>query len=502
MIQNYPVYAVASLAYAVFYTFCLYQNRAGITFPVFTAGTIWYFYFCLKRLGETLKKDSLIYIVSIELLGISTCLTGDYRIIEMNRIAIFLLLISFLLHICYEDRTWNFSKYAGTILTTIVMTLGCIARPVTDLELYRKGRKEGTAKVQKTLLKSVLLGLLICIPLVLVVLILLANSDAVFASIFQTIFENISLGEGFWTVFKLVLLTICIFFLSYMLVAYLEEKNLNQTKTEKPLAEPAIAVTVAAVLSVIYFVFCGIQIVYLFVGGASGALTLPDGITYSAYARSGFFQLLFVCILNLAMVLIGIYRFAENRILKVLLYFITACTYIMIASSAFRMILYIQFQYLTFLRIFVLFALFVIAVVMLGVLICIRNKAFPLFRYSIIVVTVCYLIFSFSRPDYFIAKVNIDNMQKSTQYDFFADSPVYKDKEFLAYNLGADAAPVMLSQEALSAYQEDKEDYLNYNVEKEWRSIYIARMKTEADNMSWRSWNLSLAIVKSELKNL
>jgi len=76
---------------------------------------------------------------------------------------------------------------------------------------------------------------------------------------------------------------------------------------------------------------------YLFIGN----MQLPEGYTYSGYAREGFFQLLAVCILNLLLVLICLYLFRENIVLKLILTLISGCTYIMILSSALRMIMYI-----------------------------------------------------------------------------------------------------------------------------------------------------------------
>ncbi|WP_353960240.1 DUF4153 domain-containing protein, partial [Klebsiella pneumoniae] len=64
------------------------------------------------------------------------------------------------------------------------------------------------------------------------------------------------------------------------------------------------------------------QVIYLF----GGLGTLPENYTYASYAREGFFQLVFVCILNLSMVLICKKYFRDNRILKVILTFICSCT--------------------------------------------------------------------------------------------------------------------------------------------------------------------------------
>lgn len=524
MAQKYPVFALLTLGYAIVYTFCLYQNGSGITFPIFTAGTIAYFYLCFQQLGIAFKRNSFWYLAAIELFGISTFLTGDTRIIRLNKLGIFLLLICFLLHTVYEDKKWDFSKYAGAFFTTIVMSLSCIAKPVTDGTSYRKMQDEKQKKMRNGRVKYVALGLAICIPLVLVILLLLAGADAVFADFLIRIFSVESVISFIWNAIKIILLTVCVFIGAYMLVAYLSRREIKEEVSEKVRYEPVVAITIALVLSLIYLLFCGIQIRYLFVGGSVGQLSLPDGMSYSQYARRGFFQLLFVCILNLVIVLLGMYRFRESRALKVLLCVITGCTYIMTASSAFRMLLYIQYKYLTFLRIFVLWSLAVIALLFLGVLLSIWKKDFPLFRYSVVVVTGCYLLLSFGRPDYWIARVNTDNMREETQYSFFRNTPVYDDLEFLAEDLGSDAAPVIMDSDALAQYVFwDKEEYLEWKenpdywfysrshvyedyeeeaeewklyLEENWKSIYIDRMDEETKDMGIRSFNLSRYIAR------
>ncbi len=523
MVRGYPRFALLTLGYAFFYTLCLYQNGNGITFPIFTAGTIMYFYWCFQWLGIAFKKKSFWYLAAIELLGISTFLTGDQRIITLNKIGIFLLVICFLLHTVYEDKQWDFSKYTGAFFTTIFMSLFYIGKPVSDGIAYRRLQDVQQGDKKNGQIKYIMLGLAICMPLVLIVLLLLAGADAVFADFFVQMFSADSEISMIQNTIKIVLLTGAVFFVAYMLVAYLSHREIKEEVGNRVCYEPAVAITVALVLSVIYVLFCWIQIRYLFVGGALGQLTLPKGMSYSQYARSGFFQLLFVCILNLVIVLLGMYRFRESKLLKALLCVITGCTYIMTASSALRMILYIQYKYLTFLRIFVLWSLAVIALLFVGVLLSIIKKEFPLFRYSVVVVTCSYLLLSFARPDYWIAKVNTENMEKGNQYEFFRHTPVYDDVEFLAKELGSDAAPVIMKEEALKAYENwDEEDYLersgefnwfyarsyeyyDYGEEEKqkkeyfkenWRSIYIYRMDGLTKDMGIRDFNLSGYLAK------
>ena len=186
--------------------------------------------------------------------------------------------------------------------------------------------------------------------------------------------------------------------------------------------------------------------------------------------------------------------------LKGLLTVITICTYVLTASSALRMILYIQYKYLTFLRIFVLLALLIIAFILAGVMICIYKKSFPFFKYSMVVVTVCYLLFSFTKPDYFIAKVNLDNMSQETQYDFFKNSPVYDDIDYLIDEIGVDGATAIINDKAIEQFKNYEgytfkgydSDYVDFKNEM-FRCMYMENLQKELAGvkMGVRSWNLS-----------
>jgi hypothetical protein len=98
-----------------------------------------------------------------------------------------------------------------------------------------------------------------------------------------------------------------------------------------------------------------------------------------------------------------------------------------------RMVLYIKTYHLTFLRILVLWGLLVLTALFAGVILTLFQKNFSLFRYSVVVVTVCYLGLSFAHPDYWIAKYNVSHQNKAIAMD----SGYLRD-------LSADAAPVLV----------------------------------------------------------
>ena len=425
--EHYNFFGPVTFLYAVFYAFCMFRNGSGITFPFFLAGTLLYFVFSLSKLEITLKKGSAFYMISILLLGVSTFCTDGWAIIGLNKLAVFLLVMCLLLNQYFDTKKWNLGKYVGSICQLVVMSFGELGKPFSDGKAYFREKGKVNKKVWYGLL-----GVVIALPILLIAAGLLSSADA----------DNI---------FNVVIRVTFLFFTSYALTSYLCKRSIPEEVKDRRKGEPVLAITIMSLLSLLYLLFSGIQIFGLFLG----KMQLPEGYTYAQYAREGFFQLLAVSILNLILVLMCLSFFRESRILKVIMTIMSLCTFIMIASSVMRMIIYIRYYYLTFLRIFVLWMLAVLFVMFIGVLINIYRESFPLFRYGVVMVTVLYLALSFSHPDYIIARVNIANApgadgtgwEESVAQDYgddFFAGPFFRGSEYNDYSylsdLSADAA--------------------------------------------------------------
>lgn len=367
------------------------------------------------------------------LLGISTFCTDDGRIIFFNKLGILLLMMSLLLKQYFDTSEWGMGKFLGSIFQLAFSSLGELDSPFRDAAEYhrRKTGKDGKR------IWAVGIGLLIGVPLLLVVVLLLASADALFREITGKFLENISLGNIINVLFRIAFMFLAV----YCLTSCLCRRGIKEEVKNRRTGEPVTAITVTSMLTALYLIFSVIQICGLFLG----KLQLPEGYSYAAYAREGFFQLLAVSLLNLVIVLIVLHFFKESRALKIILTVMSLCTFIMIASSAMRMIIYISYYYLTFLRLLVLWALGLLAVLFVGVVIYIYRESFPLFRYSVAVVTALYLALSFAHPDYIIAKVNVENtleMGWSSSGIWESDEP-YEDYRYLSY-LSVDAAPALV----------------------------------------------------------
>lgn len=484
MKEGFGYFGPAVFLYAFFYTFCMYKNASGVTFPFFMAGSLLFLYLCLSKLGISLKKDSIFYMISMMLLAVSSFTTDDGRIIALNKTGIFLLMISLLLNQLYDTSKWQLGKYLKSIFTVTFASLGELNRPFADGNRFRKTLgKSGGGKIF-----YVIVGLAAVFPLFLLVFFLLYSADAVFREITRKMLEIVTPAD-----MVLVPLTIVFMFLAvYCMLSYFCKKSIPEDVADTRRGEPVLAITVTSVLTLLYLVFSVIQILYLFLG----RMQLPAEYTYAEYAREGFFQLLAVSILNLIIVLVSLNYFKESKVLKGILTAMSFCTFIMIASSGVRMMIYIQYYYLTFLRIFVLWSLAVLAILFAGVIVSIFREGFPLFSFSAKVVTVCFLLLSFSQPDYLIAKINIANMPGQETHPFFKGEP-YQDYDYLS-TLSADAAPVLIPYLAKQGYDMDiyNETEFSQNREPRYKEAgfgyyYMLRLKQKVEDSSWRHFNVS-----------
>lgn len=502
--ENYGFFAPAAFLYAVFYAFCMYRNGSGITFPFFVGGGLLFLCCSLPKLGLTLKKGSIFYMAASVLLGISTFFTDDARIIGYNKLGIFLLVMSLLLKQFYDTSRWKLGKFLGSILTMVFACIGQVGRPFTDGRLYRRNNPSKNSKK----LWAAAAGFVVAVPLFTVVLMLLASADAVFRQVVSKPLENLSLGSIMIVIFQIAF----IFFASYGLLSYLCDRMLKEEVKDRRTGEPVMAITVTGLLTLLYLFFSGIQIGGLFLN----KLRLPGDYTYAMYAREGFFQLLAVGFINLVIVLVCLSFFRENKVLKAVLTVMSLCTFIMIASSVMRMMIYVHYYYLTFDRLLALWGLALLSFLFVGIVINIFRENFPLFRYSVAVVTVLYLMLSFAKPDYIIAKVNVANIaRRDYAVEEYVDRKPYSDYGYLSY-LCADAAPVLvpfLEEQGYHMEAYRAENPVNYMKElvpdgqgtftrytlENFGYYWMRNVKERVDRVGVRSFNLSRYIALRKL---
>ncbi len=474
MKRQFPLFGIGCLLYSAFYAFCLYRNTSGITYPFFVVGTLCCFFFSMKKLGVPFKKSSICYIMAITLLGISNCMTVSPQILAMNKCGIFILFLVLMLHTVYDDKEWDFNKYLYAFFHTTCSFFLCLFCPFADMISYFDAKKQEKSG-KKSLFLPALAGFFIALPILFFMTLLLTSADVVFENMLSELMKAMNI----FTAAKVLFLIVVVFFSSYAVLSVLCKKEVKEKTEEKTRFDAVIAIVITSMLCLLYMAFSIVQILYLFIGN----MTLPENYTYARYAREGFFQLLLVSVINFLIVLICLRLFQESKVLRTILTIVCGCTFIMIFSSALRMILYIESYSLTFLRLFVLWALMVIFLLMAGVTAFIFYRQFPLFLYGLSVVTICYIALSFSHPDYLVARYNLINGA---------------DYEYLS-RLSADAAPVILDCSKNPYMTNVKEmlektdgefDYEYYD-KRYWIKNYYCKIQNQTKDMGIRDFNFS-----------
>ncbi len=430
--------------YSIVCAICLYRNWSGMMTPVLAIISSLFISFSLLKyekhragqqneeitISDMLRKQRKLipYFSGIISFGIAVCLTDDVRIILICNICILVLEVFGILSYFNNVKRWGISKaIAAFFEVTLIAPFEYIAAPFIDGAAVKKrnGKKKNKGIY-------VLIGIGITVPILVIVLKLLAEADEVFESVMNAVFGSFLFSPHiiFFSLFAWI-----IFMFVYALAVKLPRHDINYSDSRRLNYEPVIGITITGILTLFYLVFSVIQVLFLFMNN----MTLPDNMSYAEYARSGFFQLLFVAVVNLIIVLFCMKLFKRSRILNIVLTVMCICTYIMIVSSAVRMVMYIKEYDLTYARVMVLLMLLMTALLMTGVLIKIFCESLPLFNYSFIVIMSMLLLFAFSKPASLIARYNLNHERAGKDID-------------ISYilQLGSDAVP------AACEYFEDK----------------------------------------------
>ena len=189
------------------------------------------------------------------------------------------------------------------------------------------------------------IGFAIGLPLVIIVLALLASADAGTAKLLGNIFEQFSVWEWFWRVAVVFASSIFLYSLFYNLTWGKVDADLAPVRQNWRLSGPGVVI---GLLLGAYALFTYVQFTYLF-GGA-----LPVDLTYSEYAREGFGQFIAVTVINFTVLGLCLSKSEPGRGIKVLLTLLLAASVVVLASAAWRMLLYVGAYGLTMRRVLTL----------------------------------------------------------------------------------------------------------------------------------------------------
>lgn len=324
----------------------------------------------------------------------------------LNLVVIPVSLFSGFLLLIYKNIQFKLLNFGASFLEIVI---GQSLENSTKIpSVLKESLKKGDIKKENVHTKSILTGLLISIPLIIILGVLLAGADEVFSYYLANMWRYLNI-ENFYDFILKACIAIIIMFLVFGLYYSLNCSNIREVQTDyiKKDFNSTTIMTVLISVIILYLVFTKIQISYLYLNKA-----LPAGFDFANYARTGFFQLVVLVVINLSMITIMNFKTATNskrskNILNVLYSIITVLTINMGVSAIYKMNLYIEEFGYTRLRLLVQVFTFFLCISLLILFVFVwRGK--HLFKPIAIVGLTIYLCLNYFNIDNYIAKQNME----------------------------------------------------------------------------------------------
>lgn len=450
---------------AISFSYLILPQRAGLSVPVFVLIQFIGLFFIVP------KKESLYVFIPIFVLSLNPLLSGN-DIWRVSNFFVTLALYSLMVLLNGEDFEVGESsaKFILEILRNIFKPFSFFKVPVQWLAESAGGSVEVNEE-QGRLVRRVLRGILISLPCLLLISLLLASADEIFAEHVKSVFTNTRSFLSPQSLFRWGCGLAAGFYLFGLV--YLSYQPQAEIIVEPKLEYGDFVVINIVLFSVVavYTMFALIQFQYLFASGGA----LPYGLSYTTYARKGFFELLFLSGVNIFIILLVVHltRAETGRgagLTRIFCCGLCLLTLVLLMSSFYRMWLYNADGGLTRLRFLVFGFLIFEAIGLVFTFIYILKPRFNIIVVYLAIALSYYLLLNLIPMDPVIAKSQIDRHLAAGKGDLQ-----------YALSLSSDAAPM------ISVLLRDGDPVLKMNAQR-YFSKHIAKYNKAS---GWQKYNLS-----------
>lgn len=399
------IYALIS---AISFVYFILPNNAGISVPLFIILQLACWFYLAP------KKKPLWLFVPIFIISMNSFISGN-PIWHVSNVFVITILYSIMVLLMVDKF-----RIKEDSLRFIFDTLTNIFAPIKHFLLPLRWWSEVDQDTTQ-LIKRVFKGIAVTVPCLFFLVLILSSADAVFlkgtGSFYNQIMHLMNFGIILKTIYG-VAVGLYLFGLMYIVYAPKNEEITSSIKTRE--GDLAILNILLISILTIYTVFVFIQFRYLFAGAQ-----LPYGLSYTEYARKGFFELLFLSGLNIILILITVklIRVKQGlwaKVTKYLCDYLCLVTIILLTSSFYRMWLYSSDAGLTRLRLLVFGFLIFEAIGLIVTFFYINKPNFNIVAVYLSIGLVYYLALNIVPLDSLIAKNQIDryfnNQKQGIEY--------------------------------------------------------------------------------------
>lgn len=412
------------LAYLAVDSFAIYSNHAyygaGVTVYTFLYGAACLAY--ARMSGRKAGKEALFWFGVMGLSAVSYVFVYHQTLMVFHALFLRLATLYFTAVVfgaLITGKTSDFFLWDGINLLVLIPLANWKAQ-------WMAVRDSGKYDRLIVVVSKALLGVVVAIPLFCVVIRLLTGADENFGIMLEQLTNHIRERFDTWGI-NLLLAVPAGAYLYALCYGSAHRRKTDRIKTEevrrfceKCAVVPRISVyTVLAGICLLYVLFIWLQGGY-YLDAMRGVL--PEGFTYSGYARKGFFELVNISILNVCIILASrlLCRKGGKLLMRIGTVAISVLTLFLIGTALTKMFLYIQAYGLTPLRVIPSVFMGFLAVVFF-LIIAAQFKEIRVVPVVVCVFAFGYAVFSASNLDGRIAEYNLARYQAGTLEAFPAD---------------------------------------------------------------------------------
>jgi len=427
-------YAWLTLIFAILFTnsFMFYDMGMGaaIFILLFMAASIC----CALVSGIKLKSDSIKVMITIFLF------MPSYAIISNQFILTLVTLYEIIAVMYWYMVTFgNCEKFLGNGLpldilkSSIVMPFGSFGNIFGAIYSSLKATAKGK------IILYIIIGIMVAFVPGIVVLFLLLKADTAFYSLTEYLFSGL-FEYAFDNVGKIIVsipVAMFIFGMIYSNIKKRYQKVLNEEQKSNVMdkmsfVEPLIVFTSTIPLAIIYILFFISQLGY-FTSAFSNIL--PEGYTYSEYARNGFFELCGVVAINTAVIIVALLFVKKNSkkipgIIKAAIITLCLFTIFLIVVAMSKMVMYMRAYGLTQLRVYTSWFMCLVGLIFIAAIIKQFSSKFAFVKTAVAIFLVMFSLLVYSDVDGVIAKTNVE-LYKS---DKIENIDIYMIERSLSYS--------------------------------------------------------------------
>ena len=417
---------IAAIAVAALGTWVMYDALPGINWGLWvTAAVLGLFY----SQRESLSRAVVMPAVAAIVIAFGATVTADEFMNFLTVLSV-VVLLAFAMLLSPDPRIRRITAGFFLAAPIVAFASACVEsmkRAAHALRLVRSDRA-----------RSVLRGLIITLPVVIIFALLLSTADPIFADWREAIKDLIANWEFLpRTVFFLGLLTITLG--AYGFAVYAEPKPAPLAEREpRKFIGPTERLMLLSSVALLFWIFLAVQLSYFFGN-------LPEvqgsGMTFAEYARRGFAELTVVATASVILILVserfgltdsrgGQIRIATLAVLIGVLF--------LLASAFNRVLLYEEAYGFTTARLYAQADMLIVAVALLMLGWEMRGQLDPsrFFRRTFATATTVFIVLLYWNHHAWIANRNIDRVAATGKLD----------TDYLSRDLALDAVPTLIER--------------------------------------------------------